>query len=41
MPTGEEITIEGEHVSPDHHKIILPTGEVVSNDPEPMLDDCA
>lgn len=28
---GEEVTIEGEHVTPDHKKIILPDGEVVSN----------
>jgi len=41
MPTGEEITIEGEHVTPDHRKIILPTGEVVPNEPEaPMFEDC-
>jgi len=33
MPTGEEVTIEGEHVTPDHHRIILPSGEVVSNEP--------
>jgi thioredoxin reductase (NADPH) len=32
MPSGEELTIEGEHVSPDHTKIILPDGEVVSNE---------
>jgi hypothetical protein len=42
MPTGEEITIEGEHVSKDHTVITLPTGEVISNDPEqPMFEDCA
>ena len=41
MPTGEEVTIEGEHVSKDHSVIILPTGEVVSNKPEnPMFEDC-
>ena len=32
MPSGEELTIEGEHVSPDHTKIILPDGEVISNE---------
>ena len=41
MPTGEEVTIEGEHVSKDHSVIILPTGEVVSNEPgQPMFEDC-
>ena len=34
MPSGEEITIEGEHITPDHHKIIMPSGEVVENEPE-------
>jgi len=34
MPTGEEVTIEGEHISPDHLKITLPSGEVVLNQPE-------
>jgi thioredoxin reductase (NADPH) len=32
-PTGEEITIDGEIVSPDHGTLILPDGEVVSNMP--------
>jgi thioredoxin reductase (NADPH) len=31
MPTGEEVTMEGEVVTPDHKKIILPDGEVISN----------
>jgi thioredoxin reductase (NADPH) len=31
MPTGEEVTIEGEIVTADHAKIIMPDGEVVSN----------
>ena len=34
MPTGEEVTIAGEVVTPDHQKIILPDGEVISNKPE-------
>jgi thioredoxin reductase (NADPH) len=34
MPSGEEVTIEGEHVTPDHQKIIMPTGEVIENEPE-------
>ena len=33
-PTGEEVTIEGEHVTADHQKIIMPDGEVISNIPE-------
>ena len=32
MPTGEEVTMEGEHITPDHKLIITPTGEVVSNE---------
>lgn len=31
MPSGEEITIEGEVVTPDHKRIIMPDGEVISN----------
>ena len=34
MPTGEEITMEGEHISPDHQKILLPSGEVLANNPQ-------
>jgi thioredoxin reductase (NADPH) len=34
LPTGEEVTIEGEHVTPDRKLIITPTGEVISNEPE-------
>jgi len=41
MPTGEEVTMEGEHLSKDHSVITLPTGEVISNEPEqPMFEDC-
>jgi thioredoxin reductase (NADPH) len=41
MPSGEEVTIEGEHVTSDHRAIILPTGEVIPNEPpSPGLDDC-
>jgi thioredoxin reductase (NADPH) len=32
MPTGEEVTMEGEHITKDHRLIIEPTGEVVSNE---------
>src|SRR5207248_1119452 len=35
MPTGEEITIEGEHVSLDRRTITEPTGEVISNEAGP------
>ena len=35
MPTGEEVTIEGEHVSLDRRTITEPTGEVISNEAEP------
>ena len=31
MPTGEEITIEGEHITPDHKAIITPDGHMVAN----------
>ncbi len=31
MPTGDEITIEGELVTADHENIILPDGEAISN----------
>src|SRR5438552_332680 len=38
LPTGEEVTIEGERITPDHQKIILPSGEVVANESEPAAD---
>jgi hypothetical protein len=38
LPTGERITIEGEHITPDHRIIILPTGEVVPNEPQQAID---
>jgi thioredoxin reductase (NADPH) len=31
MPTGEEITIEGEHITADHKAIITPDGHMVPN----------
>lgn len=34
IPTGEEITIEGERVTPDHERIILPDGETIPNKSE-------
>ncbi len=38
LPTGEEVTIEGEHITPDHRVIILPTGEVLPNEPDQAVD---
>jgi thioredoxin reductase (NADPH) len=34
MPSGEGVTIEGEHVTPDHEAIIMPDGMIVPNKPE-------
>ena len=34
LPTGEEITIEGEHITPDHKTIITPEGIRVPNEAE-------
>ena len=31
MPTGEEVTDEGEHITADHQAIITPDGHIVSN----------
>ncbi|MGH9883805.1 MAG: NAD(P)/FAD-dependent oxidoreductase, partial [Pyrinomonadaceae bacterium] len=31
MPSGEEVTIEGEHITPDHQAIIEPDGSMMSN----------
>jgi len=31
MPTGEEVTIEGEHITPDHKAIITPDGHMIPN----------
>src|SRR5881396_1606945 len=36
MPSGEEVTIEGEHITADRQLIITATGEVIPN--EPMLE---
>jgi len=36
MPSGEGVTIEGEHVTPDHEAIIMPDGNIVPNKPEAM-----
>jgi len=37
MPSGEEVTIEGEHITRDHRLIITPSGEVIPNEPEELL----
>jgi thioredoxin reductase (NADPH) len=34
LPTGEEITIEGEHITADHKLIITADGFLISNEPE-------
>src|ERR1051326_4752731 len=34
VATGEEVTIEGEVITPDHEKIIMPGGEVTPNKPD-------
>ena len=34
MPSGEEVTIEGEHITADRHAIITPDGHMVPNDAE-------
>jgi thioredoxin reductase (NADPH) len=34
MPSGEEVTMEGEHITPDHKAIITPDGHMVPNESE-------
>jgi thioredoxin reductase (NADPH) len=34
MPAGDEVTIEGEHITPDHEAIITPDGHMIPNHPE-------
>jgi hypothetical protein len=31
MPSGEEVTMEGEHITPDHEAIITPDGHMIPN----------
>ncbi len=31
MPSGEEVTIEGEHITPDHEATITPDGHIIPN----------
>ena len=33
MPSGDEVTMEGEHITPDHKAIITPDGHMISNAP--------
>jgi pyruvate/2-oxoglutarate dehydrogenase complex dihydrolipoamide dehydrogenase (E3) component len=37
MPTGEEVTIEGEKITPDHQAIIEPDGSMIPNNPEQLV----
>jgi thioredoxin reductase (NADPH) len=39
MPSGEEITIEGEHITPDRHAIITPDGHIIPNDAEVAIGE--
>jgi thioredoxin reductase (NADPH) len=39
MPTGDEITIEGERVTADHSKMITPDGKVIENKTEVVSGD--
>ena len=39
MPSGEEITIEGEHITPDHKAIITPDGHMIPNQPEVVVQE--
>jgi thioredoxin reductase (NADPH) len=37
MPSGEEVTIEGEHITPDHSAIIEPDGSMIPNHPQQVM----
>jgi len=39
MPSGEEVTSEGQRITKDHRAIVMPSGEVVSNQPEELLEE--
>jgi len=39
MPSGEEVTDEGEHVTADHRAIITPDGHMVSNQTEVVVGE--
>ena len=37
MPSGEEVTMEGEHITPDHSAIIEPDGSMIPNQSDQVL----
>jgi thioredoxin reductase (NADPH) len=39
MPSGEEITMEGEHITADRHAIITPDGHMIPNDAEVAIGE--
>jgi thioredoxin reductase (NADPH) len=39
MPSGEEITMEGEHITPDHKAIITADGHLIPNQPEVIAQE--
>jgi thioredoxin reductase (NADPH) len=39
MPSGEEVTMEGEHITPDHKAIITPDGHMVPNTTEVVVSE--
>jgi thioredoxin reductase (NADPH) len=39
MPSGEEVTIEGEHITPDHKAIIEPDGSMIPNTTEVAVSE--
>ena len=39
LPSGEGVTIEGEHITPDQRLIITPSGEVIPNEPNALLEE--
>jgi thioredoxin reductase (NADPH) len=39
MPSGEEVTMEGEHITPDHQAIITADGHMIPNTSETMSQE--
>jgi len=39
MPTGEEVTMEGEHITPDHQAIITPDGHMIPNHEPAIVEE--
>jgi len=37
MPAGDEVTMEGEHITPDHQAIIEPDGRMIPNQPAELV----